>query len=72
MIVTLVAVIHERRPRAFHTMVYVEEMDTAYVFGGLIWKSQRLKKLNPLVLQHFDGSRKARWSTMSTGVAPCS
>jgi hypothetical protein len=24
-------------------MVYVEELDTAYVFGGLIWKSQTPK-----------------------------
>lgn len=31
------------RLRAFHTMVYVEELDTAYVFGGLIWKSQTPK-----------------------------
>ena len=35
-------------------MVYVEELDTAYVFGGLHWKSQPLRELHiQHVVSHF-------------------
>eukprot|EP00930_Biecheleria_cincta_P021566 TRINITY_DN15952_c0_g1_i2.p1 TRINITY_DN15952_c0_g1~~TRINITY_DN15952_c0_g1_i2.p1 ORF type:complete len:1446 (-),score=169.12 TRINITY_DN15952_c0_g1_i2:94-4431(-) len=33
---------------AFHTMIYVEELDTAYLFGGLHWDSTRLEASDAL------------------------
>ncbi|CAJ1433355.1 unnamed protein product [Effrenium voratum] len=51
------------RPPAvsFHTMVYVEELDTAYVFGGLHWKStdrletDRLRNIDRRCLKEAQG-----------------
>lgn len=46
---------------AFHTMVYVEELDTAYVFGGLIWKrtdlaeTDRLRNIDRRCLKEAQG-----------------
>ena len=49
------------RLRAFHTMVYVEELDTAYVFGGLIWKSQTPKCPSRFIEIHLCGLSFLKW-----------
>eukprot|EP00434_Breviolum_minutum_P012466 symbB.v1.2.010982.t1/scaffold725.1/size168906/8 len=52
---------------AFHTMVYVPELDTAYVFGGLIWKrtdlaeTDRLRNIDRRCLKEAQGLPVTEW-----------